>query len=315
MARHRPIAVLALAVSTLLALSPPVAADTTPTGQGAPPAPQVSLDSASGGVGDTVVVRLSAWPIGTTTVRVCGGGDYVGSADCAFSDAVTVVADATGAGAGVLTLSEPPTACPCVVQVSDVTGRYRVDVPLALDGVPTLTPQQQQERLDTLNPAGVLRMLTVTDAAFLPEGGDWWSGWPAWLGVPTQRVVRITIENTGLEPVEDPAVSIAVGRDTAPTGLVYPPRIHRLEPGQVAFYDVAVDLPAPLFGTYVVRGEIVGLDAPVAFEASTASQPWVLLGIGALLVGFAVMWLLLGAVVRIVAAGARVGRWLSRNRS
>ena len=57
-------------------------------------------------IGDTVPVRLYGWPQGVVTVRVCGGGEYIDSSDCAVTDAITVAINENGEGRGLLTITE-----------------------------------------------------------------------------------------------------------------------------------------------------------------------------------------------------------------
>lgn len=306
---------LCLLLATALLAAPPLPAAAASEERGAPADPRIALDTVSGAVGDPVVVTLSGWPQGNVTVSVCGGGRYPLSADCGHTDAVTIAVDETGSGAGVLTVAQPPVDCPCQVQAVGLDGRYRASADFAVDGVAILTPRELQERADLRNQGRPARAVTATDAHFVREGEEWWHDWPAWFAVPTRRTVRVTLENTGAEPITDPVVSIGVGRGSDPTLIVYPPRVPRLEPGQRADYDIAVDLPPPLFGSYTVRGEVMGLDEPATFTAETTSWPWAFLGAGALLGGFAAMWVVSGVLVRAVRGARWVARRVRRARS
>ncbi|GAA3992659.1 hypothetical protein [Thermobifida alba] len=299
--------ILLLAAALLVCATAPAAAQTADID------PRFTLDAASARVGDTVVVRLYGWPQGVVTVRVCGGGEYIRSSDCALTDAVTVTADENGEGRGLLTITAPPVGCPCVVEALDVTGRHRAAADFPIEGVPLLSAEERQQRIDERNPGGAVRMLTVTDFRFLAEeDGPWWRDWRTWFALPVQRTARLTVANTGAETVTQPAVSVAVGRGADATTVVYPPRIRELDPGQEATYDFPVDLPAPVIGTYTVRGEIAGMDEPVVFETTAKSWPWGLLGTGALLLGFTAMWLLSGWVVAVFRAVGRVAGAVSR---
>ena len=295
---------LLLAVAFLLCATTPAAAQ--------PADPGFTLDAASARIGDTVPVRLYGWPQGVVTVRVCGGGEYIDSSDCAVTDAITVAINENGEGRGLLTITEPPVGCPCVVEALDLTVQHRATAEFPIEGVPVLTTEERQRRIDERNPGRATRLLDVTKFRILTEDGPWWHDWEAWFGLPVQRTAQLTVTNIGVEPVTDPVVSVAVGRGTRATTLVYPPRIRELEPGHEAVYEFPVDLPAPVIGTYTVRGEIAGMDEPVEFETTVKTWPWGLLGTGALLAGFLAMWLLSGWIVAILHLLARITRALSR---
>src|SRR5690606_30218748 len=264
---------LLLAVAFLLCATTPAAAQ--------PADPGFTLDAASARIGDTVPVRLYGWPQGVVTVRVCGGGEYIDSSDCAVTDAITVAINENGEGRGLLTITEPPVGCPCVVEALDLTGQHRATAEFPIEGVPVLTTEERQRRIDERNPGRATRLLDVTKFRILTEDGPWWHDWEAWFGLPVQRTAQLTVTNIGVEPVTDPVVSVAVGRGTRATTPVYPPRIRELEPGHEAVYEFPVDLPAPVIGTYTVRGEIAGMDEPVEFETTVKTWPWGLLGTGA----------------------------------
>ncbi|KUP96211.1 hypothetical protein [Thermobifida cellulosilytica] len=298
-----------LAAALLVCTSAPAAAQTT-----AERDPRFTLDAASARIGDTVVVRLYDWPQGVVTVRVCGGGEYITSSDCAATDAVTIAADENGEGRGLLTVTAPPVGCPCVVEALDVTGQYRAVADFTVEGVPFLSAEERQQRIDERNPGNAVRMLTVTDFRLRDEDGPWWRDWRTWFALPVRRTAELTVVNTGIEPVTDPAVSVAVGRGDDATTVVYPPRIRELAPGQEAVYEFPVDLPAPVFGSSTVRGEIAGMDEPVVFEATATSWPWGLLGTGALVAGYAAMWLLSGWAVSALRALGRAARAVRRLR-
>ena len=233
------------------------------------PGPTVEIDRAEARVGDTITVDLAAWPSGNVLIELCGNGGTRGSADCAVAAAATTFIDAKGRGTAMVTVVKPPIGCPCVISARPVTGGRARSVPLVVTGVPTLSPAQR-------------RAVSATPARDLAVAGVRVSGGGAglaWLGGPATRTVTFTVRNTGAASVTDPPLTLAVGRGSAPTGILDAPKIGKLAPGQERTYSVRARLPGPAFGRYTVVGELTGIDRPARFTAHTSSYPWALPGL------------------------------------
>ena len=106
--------------------------------------------------------------------------------------------------------------------------------------------------------------------------------WTAWFGGSPERDLVYTVQNTGNVAVEDPPLIIALGKGSSPTGIVHPPPIGTLQPGESRTYHTPVSLGALAFGEYNAVGQIPGFVNAVTFKASTTTYPWALIVIIAL---------------------------------
>ncbi|WP_026341531.1 hypothetical protein [Actinomadura atramentaria] len=234
-------------------------------------APRVAVDRTSVKAGDTLTVKLSGWAAGNVVVELCGNSARRGTADCAVTTSATTFVAAKKTATVLLTVAKPPIGCPCVVSARPVTGGTPVTTPVAVAGAGTLAAPET---------GGVTssRRLTVTDVSVTG------SGVASWFGGPAHRTLRFTVRNDGQAPVADAPLSLAAGRGADPTTIVAAPPLGTLQPGQERSYTTRFTLDGPAFGRYTIRGEITGIDEPIAFTGSTSSYPWAFPVLGALLV-------------------------------
>ncbi|MBE1533065.1 hypothetical protein [Actinomadura algeriensis] len=268
----RIVAALALA---LFLLPGPIAHAAPGAGPAAAPAgPRIGLDRETVDPGQRVTVELTGWPAGNVLVELCGNRARRGTVDCAVgSSAGTFVREGTAAKV-VLTAAKPPVGCPCVIAVRPVTGGEPRTVPIGVTGVRTAPA--------TAEPAtgrAPARRLTATKVSV--SGGGFG---PGLLAGTARRTLRVTLRNNGTAALTDPPLTLTAGRGDQPARVIDAPSLGTLEPGTERTYDIPVTLDAPAFGRYTIRGEIAGLDDPIAFTAEAASYPWAVPILGALLV-------------------------------
>ncbi|MFI6759165.1 hypothetical protein ACIBF5_08485 [Micromonospora sp. NPDC050417] len=241
---------------------------------GARAEPAVALDRTQVALGEELAVRLAGWPPGNVLVELCGNGADRGSIDCAVGTGVTAAVRADGSGSVALTVSTPPSGCPCVVRVRPILSGVTVTVPVVVRGVP----------VQPAPPAG--RVPTALAASGVRVAGAG-SSWASIFGGPAHRTVTVTLNNTGQAPVLAPRLRLTSGRPGRTDVIVPAPGIELLEPGQRRTFDLPVTFGAPTWGRYAVRGELLGADQPAVFYAHTYSYPWGLLVLPALAIGLA----------------------------
>ncbi|SEG76209.1 hypothetical protein SAMN04489712_111136 [Thermomonospora echinospora] len=262
-ARAGRVAVLALGILGVLPAAPAHAA------------PAIDLDRDTVKPGQTVTVRLTGWDPGNLLVELCGNEARRGTADCAVASSATTHVREGEAATVLLNVTAPPVGCPCVISVRPVTGGTPRTVPITVTDVPVLSPSQRR----TATAAGADRQITATKVTV--RGGGFGE---SWFGGTAHRTLRVTLLNEGDAPLTDPPLSLTAGRGSEPADLVTAPALGTLAPGEERTYEIPVSLPAPAFGRYTIRGEITGVDEPIAFTATTSSYPWALPVLAALLI-------------------------------
>ncbi|WP_432968618.1 hypothetical protein [Dactylosporangium sp. CA-233914] len=226
------------------------------------PSTTVRVQPAAGSDPPRLTVRLEGWPPATVTIAVCTDRPDGG---CAFPTAVQAGIGADGSASATLPAVAPPTGCPCVVRVRALSGVPTQTAAVAL----TATPAAARPAADAPRPLAITRV-TV-------HGG--WQ-WAALFGGPARREAAVTVRNTAPVAVTGSTVTVTAGRGEHPTGMVAPPELGTLAPGEERTLRVPVTLPAPAAGTYTVHGEIdpygpLGpAGATVVFHAETTAQPW-----------------------------------------
>lgn len=236
--------------------------------ESAPPAPDaaVVVTPAEGAVGTEVVVELRGWPDGAVFVSTCGNGARRGSEDCNQPATRSVVVRG-GLATTRLRLSAPPIHCPCVVRAATTDGRLVRAAAIALGGVadgPPVLPAAGRAA------AGDLEV----GARLAPPGPGLVDRVAPLVAGPVRTDLVVRLRNTGTDPVRGLVVTAAVGRRGADATPVGRRTVDEVAPGATARVTVPVALDAPTWGRYEVRGSVFGLSAPVAFEAQTQVDPW-----------------------------------------
>jgi hypothetical protein len=225
------------------------------------PGPTMSISPAAITPGQTVFVSVDGWPTGPVSATVCGDAARRGDDDCDLTGARSFDVGADGSGSSPLT-AVPPVACPCVVRVGTPDGGLVQTLPLQVSGTDPATPPGGSSA-----GAGQLEV-----SARLRR--DPWSPVAAF-GVTMGRTLEVTIGNVGAAPVEGLSLAARVGRDGSSGHALPEPAVQGvLRPGEQQIVTISFELPAPVVGGYVVTGEVLGLDQPVGFRATTSSQPW-----------------------------------------
>lgn len=300
--------------TALAGLAPMLVAVLAAPAPAAPP-PRLAVDQVVAAVGSRITVTLSGWPAGMSTISLCGNGGRRGSADCAVTDSTQSYVTDSGRTQVRLAVVVPPAPCPCVVRAGTLDGRTIGTLPIAIIGLAgrpagsaaglggpaepggSTTPpggSAAEPTVSTAEPGGSPEpdgfpgpaddpgaRLTVVDVALV---GGW--SWPALFGGPARRTLVVTVRNDGAVAVDEPALSVTMGRGERPTGYVAAPPVGTIGPARQHTIRLPVTIPAPAAGRYTLRGELDGpLIQPVAFGATMTSYPWGLLLAGAVLVG------------------------------
>lgn len=262
-----------------------------------PPAGRVVLDQDTAPVGSRLTVRLTGWAPGSVLVRLCGNDAARGSVDCA--NGVTTYLAGAAPAAVTLAVGPPPVACPCVVQVTDLTTASRATQPFQPTGLPQLPTAPAVFAARPGAPEVV--------AARLTGPAEWRDRWSAWFGGPAHRTLELTLRNPGTVPLATGPVAVTVGRGDPPTTLVATPDVGTLAPGEERTFRIRVTLGAPTYGTYHVQGELP--DGTRVFLVGTETVPWGLVVIAALLLCWLALPLLRAAVrFRKVTKAVHPGR-------
>jgi hypothetical protein len=236
-----------------------------------PAAPSATVSPQTIAVGGVIQVTGVGWQPGSlVVVEVCGNRAVRGSLDCVAAGRQTDI-DRQGALRTSLTVSTPPSPCPCVVAVSAVPGPDRAVLPLQIAGAPE-TPSPKSSAPSAPAPR------LVVDAEL--EGSGPWS---AWFGASGKRTLVLTVRNTGTAPA-DMRLAVAAGagdtRDVA-IGVDDP---GRLEPGASRALRIPIQFDPLAFGRQTVSGEIAAPGAVAPFKVRTSVYPWGLLVVALVLV-------------------------------
>jgi hypothetical protein len=254
-----------VAILALLVIVP------NPSGASQAADPAVSIDRSGTAVGEDMLVTGTGWPKGATLiVELCGQGGIHGSVDCDVANQRTAGVGASGTFATPLTTGKPPSACPCVVKATDQTTHIAATASIAVAGIATVPITED-------DPDAVRRI----EISALEVTGD--RSWTELFGAPSDRVLEVTLVNTGAVAIRRPALSVAWGKGNPPTGFVEVPGLKAMEPG--ATQKVSVDLPrgALAFGRYRAAVEVQGLAEPERGEVTNSTYPWGLVGVAIVL--------------------------------
>jgi hypothetical protein len=247
--------VWAYAVGALLVGASPVAAA---------PRATVTVKPDITTTGQRVLVQGSGWN-GVALVRItlCGNLALDGSADCDLADSVDAGVGSTGTFSMTLTIGRTPTPCPCVVRVSNTQSALpQAGAQIRVTDLPNATPHSRVPNVGEL-----LRV----DSASLSGSGPWQS----WFGGAAHRTLVVTLHNVGHIVLDDPKLTIAMGKQGDPTTQYVPaPRIARLLPGERRTLHIPVTLDAFSWGTYAVTGQVIGYGQAAQFHATTSTHWW-----------------------------------------
>jgi hypothetical protein len=232
--------------------------------------PTVTLDRTGTAIGDELLVTGQGWPKGATLiVELCGQGGIHGSVDCDVTNQRTAGVGPSGTFSTALTTGRPPSPCPCVVKATDQTSHIAATAAISVAGIATVPITED-------DPDAVRRI----EVSEIQVTGD--RSWTELFGAPSPRVLDLTLVNTGAVAVQRPALTVAWGKGSAPTGFVKVPDLEPMEPG--ASQEVSIDLPrgALSFGQFRAVVEIQGLAEPVVAQTTSSTYPWGLVALAVL---------------------------------
>jgi hypothetical protein len=231
--------------------------------------PMVTLTPGAAAPLSYVYVQLDGWPAGTATISTCGNSGLRGSPDCDLVGSETTAVPKRGSTTVQFFVRQPPVLCPCVVRVSTATSDLVRMVPINLIGVPNgaeIPP----------NPAKPTSADLLVSAKVRDRDRQWPGSWAPAFGGPTRRVLALSLHNRGAKTLTHLRVVGSVGKGSS-SGEPLPMRIvGSLAPGATKTITVPVDIAAPVWGRYAVKGRVYGADAAVPFSTSTSNDPWAL---------------------------------------
>jgi hypothetical protein len=237
--------------------------------------------------GQEVMVNGAGWPgERIISLQTCGNGGLGGSVHCDHTSTRAASSDRNGSFGARLPVGRPPSPCPCTIRAFLVDGPA-ADAPIEINGLPRATPIPP----DTPFVDGGL----VVDATLEDT-----SSWTSWFGAPPTRTLVLTVENRSAQPITWLPLDLSWGRAGNPTGMIDAPVIDALEPGASTRVEVAVDLPALAFGSYVVRGEVLGHPG-TELSLRTHAAPYGLMAVAGALVLQAILLRARNALARSVA--------------
>jgi len=257
----------------LAALVAVIAIGLVPSAASAQGAPTATVDSDHVALGQRVLVRGADWtPRSLVHLKLCGNAAANLSADCDLASGADAGVGDDGSFSMTLNVSRPPSACPCVVWITDASSLGDVRVPLSIVGLP--------ESGTTATPLPDLgHLLQVTSAKVTGSGS-----WTSWFGTGSTRTLTFTVRNIGQFTLHDPPVSIVYGKGADPTGFVQPPHIGDIAPGETKTVSAPINVSAFSWGRYTIKVDITALGSPIVFRSSVTTYPWGLIVLAILFV-------------------------------
>ncbi len=237
-----------------------------------------------------MVVSGSGWPAGTSlSASVCGADAIAGTADCAQTTTVTVVAPRTGRIWVLLTPALPPKPCPCVILISGVTSQYTKKIPVTVVGETTAPVPQPAPA--TVEPDFQVANLHVAGGVTLASA----------FGGAAPRTVEFQVSNVGTL-TETPVLVGRWGTGNKINNVIKMPTLQEVAAGKSVAVRAHFSLPALSMGSYTVKVfvQVVGFHNVASDSATTSTWPFALFI--ALLV---LLELLLLAITKIVRTRRR----------
>lgn len=249
--------------------------------------PVITPSAVTASPGERVVLVTAEWPPNAiVTGVVCGNAGVRGSIDCTPSKGASVIVRPGSEARLGMVLAVPPMPCPCLIRLTDRSGT-KVDVPLRLLGVAEAAPVG----------SGTLPSLVDVDAELVPRRRGLIERIRGVLGGPRHWSLVVTVQSKVESPIEDVAVTAALGRRTGAGRTLENPDPITLPPGGERRFVVPVETEAPLFGRYVVSGTVYAGRDSMPFSARTTVIPW----------GVMVVLALVLVVVGVLIASRRLG--------
>jgi len=219
--------------------------------------------------GESITVSGAGFPPDTNVqTQVCGNEALDGSADCVLSTAQEVSTTPKGKFTMALTVTIPPTPCPCVVLAIDDAMSATPTVPITIIGGKNAPPRKV-----------ALKDLKILSAQLEGDGSV-----ASWFGAPPGRTLVITVQNPNASPYQNPPLILSIGEQTNTTteeATTQP--LATIGGEQTVTYRVPVSFPALSIGQHQIVGVLGNAGLSRSFEVKTWLFPWGLLVVALIL--------------------------------
>jgi len=223
------------------------------------------LSQSEAKIGDHVTVRFEGWATAAVTLTICGNMGLRGSPDCDIVGGEGIGLERSGPTLAQITVTAPPTTCPCVVRASSATTGETASAPLAIAGVPNgpvVTPTTPELVALSAKVTEVRKGLVDTLRTLL--------------GGRTHQRVDITIRNASNVTLTKVVLGLAVGRTADGAQPVPVQPIAPMKAGESRVYVVATTLAAPTQGRYLWDVTADGAGPRVRVPVYASARPWLL---------------------------------------
>ena len=198
------------------------------------------------------------------TISICGNEARRGSVDCDMTASLVRETPVEGAVGTDLTVTAPPTPCPCIIRASSQDNLQVAVAPLVIIGHPVA---------DVVGGAAAAEVLGVGITAN-PAPAGFGDTIRSSLGGPTTYEVTIRVTNRATFDVPAVAVASTYTRhwsgDTRNIDVDDP---GTLSPGESWITTVQVDVPSLTFGDVEWRATVSGQGPSVTATDTTSSRP------------------------------------------
>ncbi|WP_436794223.1 hypothetical protein [Actinospongicola halichondriae] len=230
--------------------------------------PTVSVDRTGTTKGENLLVTGAGWTPGATViVELCGHGGIDGSVDCDVAGQRTAGVGPQGNFSVELLAGVPPRPCPCVIKATDQSTQVAATASIAVAGIPTVPITSVDDPIE--------RVIEISAIEIVGE-----RSWTELFGAGSDRVLEITLVNTGSAPVSSPELEIAWGSGSDPSGFVEPPEVEAMAPGETQTVSVVLRRSALTIGEQTAVVDVQGIGVAVSASATTSGYPWGLLVLG-----------------------------------
>lgn len=232
-------------------------------------APTVVLSRYEANPGDVLDVTIAGFTSRVVTVTVCGNRGLRGSSDCDMTASESAKMNEDGSSrVAKLTISAPPTPCPCIVRVSSPTNDQVATAELVIVGHPIAEPVASESVASPLAASIDVERASAGSMAWLRSS----------LGGSTPYDVHISIRNTSTSPVDRVAVSgTANGGGGDVRARIEAANPGTIGPGETWERTVRVALPAPVLGNSTWRVDVSSAAPTVTALDDTSHLPGLLI--------------------------------------
>ncbi|CAB4887016.1 unannotated protein [freshwater metagenome] len=235
---------------------------TVPTG---PAQPTATILSPNLSIGQKVNVYGQNWPKGTISVQVCGNLAINGTTDCDVTGTRSFGVGSSQKFEGRIVVGAPPSPCPCVILVGSQFQAQTVLIPVTIKDHPVLAGAP------TADPNSGLTTITLTADV---TRGDWWRDA---IGVSPERLVTVTITNTGGSPTGAGVLDISVGKSSPATGFAASIPFKSIDTEDSITLQARFAVDSFAFGTYNITTRVTTPAAGAEFTQQTSTFPgWLL---------------------------------------